>query len=398
MAAAIEAEYVQTIVIGGGQAGLAIGYYLQRRGLPFVILDGNARVGDAWRQRWDSLRLFTPARYSSLPGMRFPASGGSFVSKDQMADYLEAYAARFHLGVRTGSRVDCLTRAGERFRVTAAGRVYEADQVVVAMANYQKPRVPEFAPDLDPDVVQLHSSQYRNPTQLREGGVLIVGAGNSGADIAMDVAPSHRTSLAGKHPGRVPFRIEPFIARNGLVRVFRFIGHHVLTLGTPIGRKIQPKFVAMGAPLVRVKPKDLLAAGVARVPRVVGTERGLPLLQDGRVLDVANVIWCTGYRPGFSWVDLPVFVRDEEPRHQRGIVASEPGLYFVGLDFLYAATSDTVSGVGRDSEHVVKALAARVAQQGRSREPSEPTPNRRREERPGTTSATAGPTPRRVTQ
>jgi putative flavoprotein involved in K+ transport len=281
-----------------------------------------------------------------------------------MADYLEAYANRFDLGVRTGSRVECLARAGTRFRVTAGGRIYEADQVVVAMANYQKPRVPEFAPDLDPEVVQLHSSQYRNPTQLREGDVLIVGAGNSGADIAMDVAPHHRTWLAGKHPGYVPFRIEPFIARNGLLRIVRFVGHHVLNLGTPIGRRAQPSFAAKGAPLVRVKPNDLLAAGVLPVPRVVGAERGLPLLEDGRVLDVANVIWCTGYRPGFDWIDLPVFAQHEDPRHERGIVASEPGLYFVGLDFLYAATSDTVTGVGRDAAHVARAIAARVRREG----------------------------------
>ena len=356
-----DAEHVQTVVIGGGQAGLATGYYLARQGLPFVILDAHSRVGDAWRTRWDSLRLFTPARYNGLPGMRYPASGGSFITKDEMADYLESYAARFELPVQTDARVDCLTRAGERFRVTAGGRAYEADQVVVAMASYQKPRVPEFAPDLDPEVVQLHSSQYRNRTQLREGDVLIVGAGNSGADIAMDVVPHHHTWMAGTHPGHIPFRIEPFIARNGAIRMVRFVGHHVLTVKTPLGRKVRPTFVAKGSPLVRVKPKDLVAAGVERVPRVVNTVGGLPQLEDGRVLDVANVIWCTGYRPGFSWIDLPVFEGAGEPRHERGVVPSEPGLYFVGLDFLYAATSDTVTGVSRDAKHVVKAIASRVA-------------------------------------
>lgn len=355
------AEQVETVVIGGGQAGLATGYYLARQQRPFVILDAHSRVGDAWRKRWDSLRLFTPARYNGLPGMRYPASGGSFITKDEMADYLESYAARFELPVRTNARVNCLTRAGERFRVTAGDRTYEANQVVVAMANYQKPRVPEFAPDLDPEVVQLHSSQYRNRTQLREGGVLIVGAGNSGAEIAMDIVPHHDTWMAGTHPGHIPFRIEPFIARNGLVRMVRFVGHHVLNLGTPMGRSVRPKFLAMGAPFVRVKPNDLVAAGVERVPRVVGTERGLPQLEGGRVLDVANVIWCTGYRPGFSWIDLPVFEGAEEPRHERGVATNEPGLYFVGLDFLYAATSDTVTGVSRDAKHIVEAIASRVA-------------------------------------
>jgi putative flavoprotein involved in K+ transport len=360
MNGAPETQHVQTLVIGGGQAGLAVGYHLARRRLPFLILDAHERIGDAWRKRWDSLRLFTPARYDGLPGMRFPASGGSFITKDQMADYLESYAARFALPVRTGARVERLSRTGEHFTVIAGGQRYEADQVVVAMSNNQKPRIPDFAPDLDPDVVQMHSSQYGNPTQLREGAVLIVGAGNSGADIAMEVVASHTTWLAGKSPGHVPFRIEPFFARNGLVRIVRFVGTHVLTRGTPIGRRVIPKMLGHGAPLVRIKPNDLIAAGVQRVPRVVGVDGGLPQLEDGQVLDVANVIWCTGYRAGFSWIDLPLFEHGELPRHQRGIVETEPGLYFVGLDFLYAATSDTVTGVGRDAKHVVKALASRV--------------------------------------
>jgi putative flavoprotein involved in K+ transport len=355
-----EPEYVQTLVIGGGQAGLAVGYHLARRGLPFLILDAHERVGDAWRKRWDSLRLFTPARYDGLPGMRFPASGGSFIGKDQMAEYLESYAQRFALPVRTGARVERLSREGQRFSVQAGARRFVADNVVVAMSNNQKPRVPDFAPDLDQDIVQLHSSQYKNPTQLREGDVLIVGAGNSGADIAMDIVAHHRTWLAGKHPGHIPFRIEPFYGRSGLVRVVRFVGTHLLTRSTPIGRKAVTKMLGHGSPLVRVKPNDLIAAGVQRIPRVSGIEGGLPRLEDGQVLDVANVIWCTGYRAGFSWIDLPVFEDGEFPRHERGVVAHEPGLYFVGLDFLYAATSETVTGVGRDAKHVVKMLASRL--------------------------------------
>src|SRR5579884_417399 len=178
-----EPERIQTIVIGGGQAGLSVGYHLARRGLPFVILDANERIGDSWRKRWDSLRLFTPARYDGLAGMPFPAPAFTFVTKDEMADYLEAYAARFALPVRTGVRVDRLSRHGDRFDVTAGGLRFEAENVVVAMSNYQQPRVPPFAHELDPGISQLHSSEYRNPSQLRDGSVLIVGAGNSGAEI-----------------------------------------------------------------------------------------------------------------------------------------------------------------------------------------------------------------------
>ena len=206
-------ERVQVVVIGGGQAGLSVGYCLAQRGLSFVILEANARVGDSWRKRWDSLRLFTPAKYDGLIGLPFPAPPFSFPTKDQMADYLEAYAKHFDLPVRTGVKVDRLWRDGARYIVDAGDRRFEADHVVVAMATYQAARVPEFAQALDPGIVQLHSSEYKNPGQLRPGDVLIVGAGNSGADIAIDVARSHRTWLSGRHPGNVPFRIESRIAR-----------------------------------------------------------------------------------------------------------------------------------------------------------------------------------------
>jgi len=207
--------------------------------------------------------------------------------------------------------------------------------------------------------VQLHSAEYKNPSQLRDGGVLVVGVGNSGADIGLEVARTHRTWIAGKESGHVPFRIETVVGRFLLVRMVRFVGHRVLTVGTPIGRKLRPKLLYSAAPLIRVKPQDLVAAGAERVPRVVGVRDGLPLLADDRVLDVENVIWCTGYHAGFSWIDLPVFGADGLPMHDRGIVAAEPGLYFVGLHFLFSMTSETISGVERDAKRIVAAIAAR---------------------------------------
>jgi putative flavoprotein involved in K+ transport len=357
-----DTEYVQTIVIGGGQAGLAVGYHLARRGLPFLILDAHPRVGDAWRKRWDSLRLFSPARYDALPGMKFPAPAGAYPSKDQMADYLEAYARRWGLPVRTGVRVDGLTREGERFVVTAGPRRFEADEVVVAMANYQRPRVPPFAKALDPGIVQIHAHDYRNPGQLREGGVLVVGVGNSGADIAMEVGRTHQTLLSGKESGVMPFQLENPFYRHGMVRVMRFIGHRVLNVRTPIGRKVRPKLLHGAAPLIRVKPRDLVAAGIERVAKVEGARDGRPLLADGRVLDVTNVIWCTGFDPGFSWIRLPVFEDGGDPVHRSGVVPGMLGLYFVGLQFLHAMTSATVNGVGRDAERIVEVIRARVAE------------------------------------
>jgi putative flavoprotein involved in K+ transport len=351
-------EHLETVVIGGGQAGLSVGHHLARRGRPFLILDANQRVGDAWRHRWDSLRLFTPSRYNALSGLPFPAPAYSFSTKDQVADYLEAYATQFRLPVRTGVRVDRLWRDDGRFVVAAGDRTWEADNVVVAMSSFQVPRVPTFATNLSPAIVQLHSAGYRNPSQLQEGGILVVGAGNSGAEIALEVASRHPTWLAGRESGHVPFRIEGAPAR--LVfqpLLFRVIGHRVLTVDTPIGRRMRPRLLSHAAPLVRVKPKDLTAAGIRRVPRVVGVRDGHPLLADQRVLEVANVIWCTGSGPDFSWIDLPVFgENDNEPMHHRGVVANQPGLYFVGLSFLYAMSSGFLPGVDRDAEHIVHAI------------------------------------------
>ena len=353
-------ERVETVIVGGGQAGLATGYFLQRDGRPAVILDAYERVGDAWRTRWDTLRLFTTARYDGLPGFRFPAPGWSFPTKDEMADYLETYAARFGLDVRTGSHVQALSRQGDRFVLTTADGRLEADNVIVATGAHRVPRQPGFASELDPSIVQLHSSEYRRPSQLREGGVLLVGAGNSGADIALEVVRTHDTWLAGKEPGHIPVRIE----RSGkyFFVLIRFFGHHVFTDRTPFGRRARRKGRGKADPLIRVKPKDLLAAGVERVARVVGVRDGLPMIEGGRTLDVTNVIWCTGFRSDFSWIDLPVLGEDGEPVHERGVVTSEPGLYFVGLPFQYSKSSEVLPGIGRDHAYIAKQIAMRDRQ------------------------------------
>jgi putative flavoprotein involved in K+ transport len=349
-------ERFETVIVGGGQAGLATGYHLARRGRPFVLLDAGRRVGDPWRGRWDSLRLFTPARYSGLPGMPFPADAWHYPTRDEVADYLEAYAARFELPVRGGVRVDGLTRKEDRFLVTAGDRRFEADNVVVASGAYHHPRVPAFADDLDPALLQLHSSGYRRLPQLRDGGVLVVGAGNSGAEIALEVSATHPTWVSGPHPGNEPARAGSRVDRLTTPMVW-FTFSRVLSIDNPVGRRLRPRLLTAAAPLARVRRRDLAAAGVERVPRTVGTRDGLPLLEDGRVLEVANVLWCTGFRHDFAWIDLPVFDAGDQPRHDRGVVEEAPGLYFVGLFFLTSITSALLGGVGRDAEHV----AARIA-------------------------------------
>lgn len=350
-------EYVETLVIGGGQAGLATGYQLSQRDLPYKIIDANPRIGDVWRNRWDSFRLFTPNRLNRLPGMPFPGYRWGFASKNEWADYLESYARRFDLQIETGIRVDRLTREGDRFVATSGNRRFEADNVVIAMSSWQRPRIPEFASELDPDAIQLHVAGYKNPEQLQDGDVLVVGAGNSGAEIAMELARTHKVWLSGPSTGAIPFRPESVVGRALMPFIGRVVFHRLLTTGTPIGRKARPKMISTGEPLIRVKPKDLKAAGVERVPRVTGVQDGSPQLEDGRAVDVANVVWCTGFHPGFSWIDLPV-LGPQEPTHKRGIVESEPGLYFVGLKFLYSVSSEQIHGVGRDAGYIAGRIAA----------------------------------------
>ena len=290
--------------------------------------------------------------------MRFPTPGDYFPTKDEMADYLEAYAARFDLPVRTGIRIERLWKRDGRFIADTGDRRYEAGQVVVAMSGYQRPRVPDFAGQLDPGIVQFHSFDYRNPGQLADGGVLLVGAGNSASEIARELAPHRPVFMSGRDTGHVPFRIEGFAGRHLLVRlVVRGLFHYVLTTSTPLGRKMRPHALAHGGPLIRVKPKDLAAAGVVRLPRTAGVSDGRPVMEDGKVVDVPNVIWCTGFDAGFSWIDLPIFDEEGILRHERG-VAAEPGLYFVGYPFLYSLSSTMIHGVGRDARHVANRVAA----------------------------------------
>lgn len=354
-------ERFDVIVVGGGQAGLSVGYHLARSGLRFVILDAHARIGDTWRSRWDSLRLFTPARFCGLDGMPFPAPWSYFPTKDEMADFLQAYAAKFSLPVRTGVRVDCVKREGDRYVVEAGQSRFEAPHVVIAAASYQKPDAPAFAADLDASIRQIHSVGYKNPSQLKAGNVLLVGAGNSGAEIAMDLAQTHKIFLAGRHPGEIPVRTNTTFATRVVAPIlFRLVFHRLLTADTPMGRKAKPNFVRHGAPLIRVKSRDLDAAGVVRVARVIGVRNGVPLLEDGRALAVDNIVWCTGFRHGLDWIKLPIFDEEGRPRQYRGVVEGEAGLYVVGLSFQHSPSSTMIHGVGRDARRVVEAIGARV--------------------------------------
>jgi putative flavoprotein involved in K+ transport len=353
-----EAERFDTVIVGAGQAGLSVAHHLAKRDRPLLILDANDRIGDNWRRHWDSLRLYSPACLDGLPGMPFPAPAWSFPTKDQTADYLEEYAARFELPVRGGVRVTGLSRNGQGYAVACDNGRFVAKHVVIATGTFGRPHTPAFAAELDPGILQMHSSEYKNPGSLQEGPVLVVGAAHSGADLAMDTAAGHETVLCGRDTGQVPFNIEGRTGRAAW-HVLSLLARRILTTRTPIGRRMRREIRSHGGPLLRFKRADLMAARVERIAaRVVGMRDGMPLLDDGRVLDVANVIWCTGFKQDFGWIDMPVISEDGWPAEKRGVVPSAPGLYFTGLAFQYSFSSMLILGAGRDAEYVATQVAA----------------------------------------
>jgi putative flavoprotein involved in K+ transport len=301
--------------------------------------------------------------------MRFPAPRYSYPTGREMADYLEAYAERFELPVRSGVVVDGIEPDGEGYVVVAGDDRFAADNVVVATGvfRHDEPVIPDFATGLTPEIRQLHSADYRDPAQLRAGRVLVVGAAHSGGDIAYEVARAgYQTTLCGRDTGQVPFDIESRLAPV-VFPVLRFVATRVLTVSTPLGRKAKGKIRTHGGPLLRVKAADLAAAGVERVfDRAVGVEDGKPLLADGRALDVENVIWCTGFRNDYRLIRFPLPLDDEGfPVQERGAVPSAPGLYFVGMPFLNSFASMLILGAGRDAEGVAKHIASRSARRAR---------------------------------
>ena len=309
--------------------------------------------------RWDSLRLFIAAEYAGLPGWPFPGDPNAYPSKDELADYLESYAERFRLPIRLNTAVESLERDGDRYRIIASDVCYEADHVVVATGSHSTTTPPLWAAGIDRGIVQIRSSDYKNAGQLPDGDVLVVGAGNTGAELALEAtAAGHRVWLAGRSVGQVPRLLR---WANG--RPFWFLATRIFTVRTPIGRKIRAHMRAgHSGPLVRIRSKEIDAAGITRVPRVIGARDGRPELADDRVLDVRSILWCNGIDMDFSWIRLPVFDPDGWPQHERGRVVSEPGLYFVGLPFQYSLSSATLVGVGPDATLVAQWIADRVHQ------------------------------------
>lgn len=344
----------QAIIIGGGQAGLAVSYYLSHAGVDHLVLERNQRVGDQWRARWDSLKLFTPAQYNHLPGEKFPAPKGSFANKDQVADYLEDYAFRQDLPLRFNCAVTEVRQQGGGYAVETSQGTFYAPQVVVATGAFQKPIIPHCSKDINEEVLQIHSSQYRNPQQLKPGKVLVVGAGNSGVQIAEELSRSHEVWLAGRDNGGLPRTVLGM----DIYWWLKLSGIYNATVHSPVVKRLKAKGFGKGDPLVGRKLEQVVEkCGLKRLGKVKAAKNGQLIFEQGEVLDFPdNIIWATGFRPDFSWIKLPVFGEDGHPVHSRGVVEGAEGLYFIGLRLLYRLKSSLLGGVGDDARYTASEI------------------------------------------
>jgi putative flavoprotein involved in K+ transport len=341
----------EVVVVGGGQAGLAMGYFLAQQGRDFTILEAAEEPAAAWRERWDSLKLFTPVRYNSLPGLAFPGDPDSYPGRDDVAGYLTDYARHFELPVERGSRVRSVRKPNGSYLVELDDRTYEADQVVIATGPFHTPRVPLIAERLDTEVIQLHSSDYRSPVDIPEGTVLVVGGGNTGFQIAEELADSHEVHMSiGSRQTPLPQRILGrdlfwYLDATGLIRK---------TKDSRIGRRLSGRDKLIGS-----SPRAIRRRGVRLHPRAVAAEGSTVSFEDGTRVDARSVVWATGFGVDHSFIDLPVFDDRGHLVHQRGVTES-PGLYFLGLTWQHTRGSALLGWVKDDAEFIAREISAFV--------------------------------------
>jgi putative flavoprotein involved in K+ transport len=343
----------EVVVVGAGQAGLAIGHFLGRQKRRFVILERNGDIASAWRERWDSLTLFTSRRYCALPGLPFPGDPNGYATRDEVIAYLERYADAFELPIQLNSEVKELDRGDDgRFQVELGERTITADQVVVATGPFQNPRVPKFAERLAGGVFQTHAVGYRRAGEVPGGTVLVVGGGNTGFQIAKELSATHRVLLSvGSRQKPLPQRL---LGRD----VFWWLTKARIldrNLESRLGRKLSSRDTLIGSSPRKLEKRY----GVEIKPRLVDTDGETVRFQDGSALDVDAVIWATGYRPDYSWVKVPVLNEDERPRHRRGITDVQ-GLYFLGLTWQYTRGSALIGWVKHDAEFIAERIAANL--------------------------------------
>lgn len=336
------------VIIGGGQAGLSMGYYLKKGKLPFIILDSEERTGDSWRQRYDSLLLFTPKRYSSLPGLPWENDPFGLPTKDEMAEYLEQYAEKFSLPIQHNTKVDKVEMDGEIFRIATSKGTLMAKRVIAATGPFQKPAIPAFAKELGEEVVQLHSSAYKNPSQLKRGPVLVVGGGNSGTQIAAELSKDHPVYLA------VGQKLKFLPLEAGGRNIFWWFDKLGL-LNAPKTSRRGSWMQKQGDPIFGYELRECIKNGTAVIKgRATGTDGKNIVFEDGSFLKPENVIWATGFQPDYSWLEVPgVIGADGKPLHNRG-VSRVKGLYFLGLPWQYRRGSALLQGVGRDALYLIE--------------------------------------------
>jgi putative flavoprotein involved in K+ transport len=350
---------VEVAVIGAGQAGLAMGYFLRRQGLRFVILERAAEIAPAWRERWDSLTLFTPRRYSALPGLPFPGDPDGYPTRDEVIAYLERYVETFQLPIEFNSEVKNLDlRDDGLFRLELEDRTMTADQIVVATGPFQTPYVPKVADRLAPDVFQTHATGYRRPNQVRPGTVLVVGGGNTGFQIAKELSATHKVVLSiGSRQKPLPQRL---LGRD----LFWWLTKARIldkSVETRLGQRLSTRETLIGS-----SPRELKRRyGVELKPRAVDADGRTVCFEDGSELEVDAVVWATGYRPDYSWIKLPIFDGDGRLRHRRG-VTDVRGFYFLGLTWQHTRGSALIGWVNEDAEFI----AERIAQYQESKAPA----------------------------
>lgn len=347
-------RHEDTIIIGAGQAGLATAYFLQQLKVNFLILDASEQVGETWNNRWDSLKLFTPAQYNGLPGFPFPAKSGTFPTKTEMAAYLMKYAEKYSFPIQLRTSVTSIRQTSSGYEIHTGAETFECDNLVIATGGHPKPKKPDLSGSLSSAIFNIHSSQYKNPGSLPPGRVLVVGVGTSGVQIAIDLAKTHKVFLSGKPT----FHIPDFIFRY-FGRPYWWFINNILTIKTPMGRKARKGILTGGAPLINVSMKDVHAAGIEQLPRLTGVENGQPKFEDGRVVKVDSIIWATGFKPDFKWIEIVQVEESGWPKTNRGISNNCDGLYFVGMVFQFGLTSAIIGGVGRDAGFVAKHIAER---------------------------------------